>query len=141
MSFDRELLDPAGQERRDRWLSLFVHDPDAQGEAEPEPQLAAILEHYTDFWNERMAPFFAELYATTGLEPKIVELISTALMALRGWETGVRAHTSLALGAGATPDEIRGAVMITVGIGGVTAAARGLAWAEPLLVEHEAAAR
>src|SRR4051812_43857490 len=103
MSADRELLDEEGRQRRDRWLSLFVHRPDAAAEVEPEPELAAILEHYEEFWNERIAPFFAELYATSGLEPKTVELIATALLALRGWETGVRAHTSLALRSGATP--------------------------------------
>jgi 4-carboxymuconolactone decarboxylase len=137
MSADRELLDEEGRKRRDHWLSLFVHHPDAPGEVEPEPELAAIQGHYPDLWNERIAPFFAELYATTGLEPKTVELISAALMALRGWETGVRAHTTLALNAGATPEEVRGAILITLGTGGVTAAARGLAWAEPLLVAHE----
>lgn len=136
MSADRELLDEEGRKRRDHWLSLFVHHPDA-GEVEPEPELAAILGRYPEFWNERIAPFFAELYATTGLEPKTVELISAALMALRGWETGVRAHTTLALNAGATPEEVRGAILITLGTGGITAAARGLAWAEPLLAVHE----
>jgi AhpD family alkylhydroperoxidase len=137
VSDDRELLDEAGRERRDRWLSLFTQRPDAPGEVEPEAELAAILEHYPDFWNERIAPFFAELYATTGLDPKTVELIATALLALRGWETGVRAHSTLALRSGATPDEVRGAILVTLGIGGVTAAARGLAWAEPVLAAHE----
>jgi AhpD family alkylhydroperoxidase len=137
MSADRELLDEEGRQRRDRWLSLFVHRPDAAAEVEPEPELAAILEHYEEFWNERIAPFFAELYATSGLEPKTVELIATALLALRGWETGVRAHTSLALRSGATPAEVRGAILVTLGVGGVTSAARGLAWAEPVLAEHD----
>jgi AhpD family alkylhydroperoxidase len=132
-----ELLDEAARARRDRWLSLFVHRPDEVGEVEPEAQLAAILEHYPDFWNERIAPFFAELYATSGLEAKTVELIATALLALRGWETGVRAHATLALKSGATPDEVRGAILVTLGVGGITAAASGLAWAEPVLAAHE----
>jgi AhpD family alkylhydroperoxidase len=137
MPADRELLDDAGRVRRDRWLSLFVHKPDEAGEVDPEPQLQAILEHYPEFWSERIAPFFAELYATTGLEPKTVELIVTALLAFKGWETGVKAHTTLALMSGATPDEIRGAILVTMALGGVASAASGLAWAEPVLAAHE----
>ena len=137
MPADQELLGEEGRERRDHWLSLFVHSPDEPAEVDPEPQLQAILEHYPEFWSKRIAPFYAELYATTGLEPKVVELIVTALVAFKGWETGVRAHTTLAIKSGATPDEIRGAILVTMAFGGVSAAASGLAWAEPVLAAHE----
>jgi AhpD family alkylhydroperoxidase len=104
--------------------------------AQPEPQLRAILTHYGGFWEQSVAPFFASLYATGGLDKKTQELIVTALLALRGWETGVRTHAALALEAGATPREIRGAILITMGVGGVTSAASGMAWVEPILQEH-----
>lgn len=131
-----ELLDPAAQQRRDRWLDLFTHA--SQDDRPADPVLSPLIDHYGDFWNKRIAPFFAELYATTGLDPKTVELIATALLALRGWETGVRAHAALALRSGATPDEVRGAILVTLGIGGITAAASGLAWAEPILAGVQA---
>ena len=69
MSFDRELLDQAGQERRDRWLAQFVHHPDAPGEVEPEPELAAILHHYNDSRSKTMmlvAPVLAIAGGTVG---------------------------------------------------------------------------
>jgi AhpD family alkylhydroperoxidase len=46
------------------------------------------------------------LYGSSGLDRKTVELIVTALLALRGWETGVRTHAALAREAGASPEEI-----------------------------------
>ena len=137
-------LDDEGQARKDAWLGRFLYDP-----TEPQPSTRAdadrvldpMLEHLGQFWNESISPFFAELYAVSGLEPKTVELIATAALALRGWETGVRAHARLALQSGATPDEVRGAILVVLGIGGITAAASGLAWAEPVLAEAEAAAQ
>jgi 4-carboxymuconolactone decarboxylase len=105
--------------------------------SEPEPQLKALLDHYGEFWETTAGPFFDSLYATGGLEKKTQELVVVALLTLRGWETGVRTHVRLALAAGATPNEIRGAILITLGVGGVTAAASGLAFAEPILVDWE----
>ena len=130
-------------QRRDSWLSLFTHDLEqfhqqsGTGAGHPEPQLEAMIRHYGLFWNEHVAPFFAEIYAETGLDRKTVELIGCALLAARGWDTGVRAHAALALEAGATPDEVRGAILMTMGVGGITAAATGLAWAEPVLAAVE----
>ena len=105
----------------------------------PEPQLETITTHYADFWEKWLTPFFVNLYGSSGLDKKTVELIVTALLALRGWETGVRTHAALALEAGATPEEIRGAILITMGVGGVTSAASGMAWAEPILQAHASA--
>jgi AhpD family alkylhydroperoxidase len=103
--------------------------------SEPEPQLKALFDHYGAFWESTAAPFFDSLYSTAGLDKKTQELVVVALLTLRGWETGVRTHVRLALDAGATAQEIRGAILITLGVGGVTAAASGLAFAEPILVE------
>ncbi len=137
-------MDPVTRnERRDRWQALFTHDLDqfheqsASGAGQPEPQLEAMIRHFGPFWNEQIAPFFAEVYAETGLDRKTVELIGCALLAARGWDTGVRAHAALALEAGATPNEVRGAILMTIGVGGITAAATGLAWAESVLSEAE----
>jgi AhpD family alkylhydroperoxidase len=134
-------LDADAAQRRDVWLAKFLHDPDV---LPPDPQdpadrlLNPILAYGDGYWNDRIAPFFAELYAVSGLEPKTVELIATALLALHGWETGVRAHARLALESGASADEIRGAILITLGIGGIATAANGLAWVEPVLAESGA---
>lgn len=103
---------------------------------EMEPQLETLFKYYGDFWTATGGPFFDGLYARGGLEPKTQELIILAMLAIRGWETGIRTHVRLALDAGATPDEIRGAIFITVGAGGVMSAASGLAYAEPVLQEY-----
>ncbi len=105
--------------------------------SEPEPQLKPLLEHYGAFWESTAAPFFDSLYRTAGLDRKTQELAIVALLTLRGWETGIRTHVPLALEAGATPQEIRGAILITLGVGGVTAVATGLAFADPILKEWE----
>lgn len=102
----------------------------------PEPQLETIMTHYKDFWEQWLTPFFVNLYGSSGLDKKTVELIVTALLALRGWETGVRTHAAYALEAGATPEEVRGAILCTMGVGGVTSAASGMAWAEPIIQEY-----
>jgi AhpD family alkylhydroperoxidase len=135
-------LDERGEARKTVWIEKFLHDtanPPADDRHPADRVLDPMLDNYGTFWNERIAPFFAELYAVTGLEPKTVELIATALLALRGWETGVRAHTRLALDSGATPEEIRGAILVTLGVGGITSAASGLAWAEAIFEEMNGA--
>jgi AhpD family alkylhydroperoxidase len=101
------------------------------------PEMVPLLTHYRDFWEEKTAPYFAELYTTSGLDRTTVELIMVALMALRSWETGVRAHTRLALDAGCSAEEIRGAILITLGVGGINTAARGIAWAEPVIESRQ----
>ena len=59
-------------------------------------------------------------------------LITTALLALRGWETGVRAHTTPSQRAGAHPPGVRAAMPITTGWGGMTVPARGGVRGEPV---------
>ena len=100
------------------------------------PELTAMLTHFQGWWDGSCATFFAGLYETSGLDKRTVELIMVAQMALRGWETGIRAHAKLALDAGCTPAEIRGAILITLGTGGVASAARGMSWVESLLQHH-----
>jgi AhpD family alkylhydroperoxidase len=102
-----------------------------------EPGLESIVAHYGSFIDEAMAPYVAELYRTSTLDEKTKELVVTALLALRGWETGVRVHARQALAAGASPAEIRGAILITMAVGGMKAAADGLNWVEPVLAASD----
>jgi alkylhydroperoxidase/carboxymuconolactone decarboxylase family protein YurZ len=99
----------------------------------PEPGLDSILSHYGDFIDNSVEPYIAELYRVSTLDEKTKELVVTALLALRGWRTGVRVHARHAVDAGATPDEVRGAILITMGIGGMAAAAEALTWADEVL--------
>lgn len=114
---------------------------DSRLHREPEPDLKPIMTHYKEFWERDVAPFFAKLYKTGGLDEKTTELIVTSLLALRGWETGVRTHAWQALEAGATPQEVRGAILISMSVGSINTAARGLAWAEPVIEQHQAVLR
>jgi 4-carboxymuconolactone decarboxylase len=102
-----------------------------------EPELEAIVENYTEYWNEQVLPFFTSIYEQSGLDMKTVELIVTALCALRGWETGVRVHAQQALEQGATPQDVRGAILICMSVGGIHRAAQGLHYAEPILSGRE----
>lgn len=96
------------------------------------PELQGITEAFPDFWDHECADFFASLYSTSGLDPVTVELVMVAVLALRGWETGVRTHASMALAKGATKQQVQGAILITMSVGGVTSAARGLNWVREL---------
>jgi AhpD family alkylhydroperoxidase len=112
---------------------------DLSRDLDAEPGLAEIRRHYGEFI-DRWVDYSWDLYGTSGLDEKTKELIVTALLALRGWETGVRVHTRLALAAGATPAEIRGAILVTMAVGGMKPAAEGLAWAATV-AEAETAAQ
>ena len=103
----------------------YTEDFGADDLARDLPEMVAFLTHYREFWEEKTAPYFADLYVTSGLERRTVELIMTALMALRSWETGVRAHTKLALEAGCSAEDIRGAIWIALGVGGSTRSLAG----------------
>jgi 4-carboxymuconolactone decarboxylase len=99
----------------------------------PEPGLDAILSRYGEFIEDSVEPYIAELYRVSTLDEKTKELVVTALLALRGWKTGVRVHAHHAIEAGATAEEVRGAILITMGIGGMAAAAEALTWADEVL--------
>src|SRR4029077_9462045 len=83
-----------------------------------EPELEAIMTHYKEFWDADVTTFFSKLYQAGGLDEKTTELVVTSLLALRGWETGVRTHVWQALDVGATPEEVRGAILISMSVGG-----------------------
>lgn len=100
-----------------------------------EPQLAAMMEHYPDFWEHELLPLFQRVYDHAGFDERTMELIVIALLVLRGWDTGIRVHARQALDAGATPDEIRGAALITLVVGGIHTAASGLDSIERALAE------
>jgi AhpD family alkylhydroperoxidase len=102
------------------------------------PDMGPLLSHYPEFWEEEAAPFFEGLFAATGLDFRVRELILIALVSMRGWEAGVRFHAKKALDAGIDPDELRGAALATVGVGGVASAAQGIKWIDSYLQEREA---
>lgn len=104
-----------------------------------EPDLTPIRTHFKQFWEADVTAFFSKLYQVGGLDDKTTELVVTSLLALRGWDAGVRTHTWQALEAGATPEEVRGAILISMSVGGINSAARGLAWADPVIQEYQQA--
>lgn len=103
------------------------------------PDMGPLLTHYPKFWEDDAGPFFEALFTATGLGFRERELILIALVTMRGWEAGVRFHAKKSLDAGITPDELRGAVLATIGIGGVAAAAQGIKWIDSYLQDREAA--
>src|SRR6478736_3977259 len=95
----------------------------------PLDELHEITTHFPEFWSEAGHLFTDTLYRSAGLERRTVELILLALLAGKRWETGVRVHTDQALKHGATPDEIRGALLLSIAVFGTSAAVQGLHWA------------
>lgn len=101
------------------------------------PELTAMFTYYKDLWNDYGDPFYSQMYASTDIDRKNTELIVVATLALRGYRTGLIHHTLLALREGATPRQIRGAILITLGTGGFAACSPGLAWADEILIPYE----
>jgi AhpD family alkylhydroperoxidase len=97
------------------------------------PDMAELLTRYRDMWESSAAPFYAAVFESTGLDVRVRELITVALLAMKGWEAGLQFHARAALEAGVDPDEIRGAILTTIGIDGVATASRGLLWFESYL--------
>ena len=60
-----------------------------------------------------------------------------ALVAAKRWDTGVRVHAQLALEHGASPDEVRGAILMSFATEATSAAAQGLHWAEQVITPNE----
>jgi len=98
-------------------------------------ELNEIIRHFPKFWSEAGHLFTETLYESAKLDRKTIELILLALLAGRRWETGVRVHTAAALQHGATPDEIRGALLMSMAVFSASSAVSGLHWAEPILAE------
>jgi alkylhydroperoxidase/carboxymuconolactone decarboxylase family protein YurZ len=98
-------------------------------------ELDAIIRHFPKFWSEAGHLFTETLYESVQLDRKTIELILLSLLAGRRWETGVKVHTAAALEHGATPDEIRGAILLSMAVFSTSSGASGLHWAEPILKE------
>jgi AhpD family alkylhydroperoxidase len=96
-------------------------------------ELNEIIKHFPKFWSEAGHLFTQTLYESVQLDRKTIELILLALLAGKRWETGVKVHTAAALQHGATPTEIRGALLMSMAVAGTSAAVQGLHWAEPVL--------
>jgi alkylhydroperoxidase/carboxymuconolactone decarboxylase family protein YurZ len=101
------------------------------------PELISMFTYYKDLWNDFGDPFYSAMYASTDIDRLNTELIVVATLALRGYRTGLMHHTLLALREGATPKQIRGAILITLGTGGFAACSPGLAWADEVLIPFE----
>lgn len=67
------------------------------------------------------------------LSPRERELIKIGIALGAGLESGTRAHVRLALEAGASPEEIRHAVLLTTTTLGYPTMMRGMTWAEDVL--------
>ena len=104
-------------------------------------ELNEIIGHYPGFWAEAGHLMTQTLYESAKLDRKTIELILLALLAGRMWETGVKVHTESALTHGATPDEIRGALLMSIAVFGTSSAVQGLHWAEPVLAAAAATTR
>ena len=77
-------------------------------------------------------------YGTAGpLDDKTQQLIQIAVMVAIGSESGTRDHVGLALDAGATPDEVRQAVLMVLGPAGMSATSAGFTWTNEVLSARE----
>lgn len=114
---------------------MFSTDEVAAGN----PDMGPLLDHYSKLWEHEAAPFFEAVFEATGLDFRVRELILIALVSMRGWEAGVRFHAKKALDAGVEPDDLRGAILATVGVGGVASAAQGIKWFDDYLKGRQAA--
>lgn len=101
-------------------------------------ELEEIVKHFPTFWTEAGHLFTQTLYESVALDRKTIELILLALLAGRMWETGVKVHTAAALQHGATPDEIRGALLMSMAVFSTSSAVQGLHWAEPVIEQSTA---
>ena len=96
-------------------------------------ELDEIIRYFPDFWSEAGHLFTKTLYESAKLDRKTIELILLALLAGRRWETGVKVHTQAALDQGASADEIRGALLLSIAVFSTSSAVQALHWAEPVL--------
>jgi len=68
------------------------------------------------------------------IDSKHCELITMGAFVAAANETGVRAHCARALAAGATPEEIHQAVLLTMGAAtGIGAASNALVWTDAVI--------
>lgn len=100
-------------------------------------ELREIAAYFPEFWSEAGHLFTKTLYDSVSLDRKTIELILVALLAGRRWQTGVQVHTQAALDHGATPDDIRGAILVSMAVFSTSSAAQALHWAEKILEKGE----
>ena len=73
-------------------------------------------------------------YGSAGpLDEKTRQLIQVAIMVAIGSEGGTREHVGFALDAGATPDEVRQAILMVLGPAGMSRTSAGIAWANEVI--------
>jgi alkylhydroperoxidase/carboxymuconolactone decarboxylase family protein YurZ len=107
--------------------TLFLSDEVRQRN----PDMAALLALFGDKYNTTAVPFWDTVFEMAGFDLPTRELIMIATVVMRGWRSGLDFHASLSLdAAGLTPDQIRGAILCTLPVGGVATAAQGLTWFE-----------
>ena len=77
-------------------------------------------------------------YGAAGpLDEKTRHLIQVAIMVAIGSEGGTRDHVGFALDAGATPDEVRQAILMVLGPAGMSRASVGIHWANEVIKSGE----
>jgi alkylhydroperoxidase/carboxymuconolactone decarboxylase family protein YurZ len=101
---------------------------------ERNPDFESLYAFCGDMWDRAGAPFLDALFEATGLDFATRELILVALLAFKGYEPGMLFHARAALESGVSEDQIRGAILATLPIGGVSTAARGLSWFDAFVV-------
>ena len=99
-------------------------------------ELIEINKHFPKYWGEAGHLLTKTLYEEATLDRKTIELILLGMLAVAKWRTGAEVHTQVALDHGATPAEIRGALLMSIAVGGNSAALPALLWAEPILDRH-----
>ena len=97
------------------------------------PDMESLLTHFKNMWEETAVPFWGAMAEAAGLDLRVRELILIALLSMKGWELGVQFHAQNALDAGVDVADIRGAILLTLGVDGTGTAARGLLWLDSYL--------
>lgn len=96
-------------------------------------ELEELTRYFPRVWSEAGHLFTETLYEDIALDAKTVQLVLCSLLAARSWTTGLRVHAVEALKAGATADEVRGAILLSWAVAGLSGAAAGLHQVEDLL--------
>lgn len=101
-------------------------------------RFTAFLENYPEVGDAYQA--LGKAVAKAGpLDGKTRELIKLGVAIAAGQEGGTHSHTRKALDQGASPDEIRHAVLQTLTTIGFPNMMRGLSWVDEVIKEHEEA--
>jgi 4-carboxymuconolactone decarboxylase len=98
-------------------------------------ELDAVAERFPRFLSEAAHLLTETLYEEAALDRRTIELILCSLLAGRRWELGVRTHVGKALEHGATPDEVRGAILLSFAVFGFNSAGPALDWADAVIRE------